>query len=121
PGGALWHVPPVIPIQAISLKPRESTWHKIRGGVMFAAACALSPCCTPLVVPLALALLAGTPVALWLNAHLGAIYAVHTLLRAVSLVRALRWPGQKKSKPAAKVVAEEPAVNTIHIELNQGA
>src|SRR5258708_6037083 len=36
----------------------------IRGGVMLGIACITSPCCTPLIVPIVLGLLGGTPVAL---------------------------------------------------------
>jgi hypothetical protein len=49
-------------------------WKKIRSGIMFVIACVASPCCTPLIVPLGLALLAGTPFAIWASAHLGWVY-----------------------------------------------
>jgi len=70
-------------------------WKKIRSAVMFGIACIASPCCTPLYVPLALALLAGTPAAIWLSANIGWVYGLLTLLSLVSLVLALRWLMQK--------------------------
>jgi hypothetical protein len=65
---------------------------------MFIVACVTSPCCTPLIVPLGIALLAGTPLALWLSAHLGWVYGGLTIVSAVSLVLGLRWMGQKSEK-----------------------
>jgi len=70
-------------------------WPKIRGDVMFAVACVTSPCCTPLFVPLVLVLLAGTPAAVWLSAHLGWVYGGLTLVSVVSLVLGWRWLKQK--------------------------
>lgn len=70
-------------------------WRKVRGGVMFAVACVTSPCCTPLFVPLVLVLLAGTPAAVWLSAHLGWVYGGLTLVSVVSLVLGWRWLKQK--------------------------
>lgn len=70
-------------------------WQKIRSGVMFLIACVASPCCTPLIVPVILALLAGTPIALWLSANIGWVYGVLTLLSILSLVLGLRWMNQK--------------------------
>ncbi|MBZ0290317.1 MAG: hypothetical protein K8I30_22015 [Anaerolineae bacterium] len=71
---------------------------------MFAIACLTSPCCTPLLVPLGLALLAGTPVAVWLSAHIGWVYAGLTLLSVVSFVVALRWLNRKPSAAAVHTV-----------------
>ena len=70
-------------------------WKKIRSGFMFVVACIASPCCTPLIVPLGLALLAGTPVAVWASANLGWVYGGLTLLSVVSLVLGLRWMNGK--------------------------
>ncbi len=82
-------------------------WQKIRSGVMFIIACVASPCCTPLIVPIGLALLAGTPFAVWASANLGWVYGGLTLLSVVSFVLAFRWLGQKpaskSSKPKATV------------------
>src|SRR6266498_895000 len=93
---------PVAPVPDRS----AGVWHKIRGAVMFAIACLTSPCCTPLLVPLALALLAGTPVALWMSAHLGWIFGGLTLISAVSFVLGLRWFGAKiQPSNAAKSIS----------------
>jgi membrane protein implicated in regulation of membrane protease activity len=69
-------------------------WKKIRSGFMFVIACIASPCCTPIIVPIGIALLAGTPFALWASAHLGWVYGGLTLLSVVSLVLGLRWMRQ---------------------------
>lgn len=66
---------------------------------MFAVACIASPCCTPLIVPLGIALLAGTPVAAWLTAYLGWVYGGLTLLSVVSLVLGFRWMNTSSRKP----------------------
>lgn len=94
-------------IQLVSLSPSKpkrtlsdhlaeckSMWQKIRGGVMFVVACIASPCCTPLIVPVVLALLAGTPAAVWLGQNLGWVYGGLTLLSVVSFVMAFRWMGK---------------------------
>jgi membrane protein implicated in regulation of membrane protease activity len=84
-------------------------WKKIRSGVMFLIACVASPCCTPLIVPIGLALLAGTPFAVWASAHLGWVYGGLTLLSVVSLVLGLRWMRQKsESKTSEGKVAKQP-------------
>jgi len=49
---------------------------KIRSTVMFVIACIASPCCTPIIVPIAITLLAGTPIAAWLSAYIGWVYVV---------------------------------------------
>jgi hypothetical protein len=76
-----------------SSKPgtRSNRWHEIRSMVMVGIACLTSPCCTPLIVPVLLSLLAGTPLAVWLGANIGWVYGGLTLLSVVSLVMALRW------------------------------
>ncbi|MEP6896843.1 MAG: hypothetical protein ABI986_14660 [Chloroflexota bacterium] len=68
---------------------------KIRSGVMFAVACVASPCCTPLILPLGLTLLAGTPIALWLSVNLGWVYGALTLISIISFVLGFRWLGTK--------------------------
>lgn len=47
----------------INNNQEQTMWKKIRSALAFGVACIASPCCTPLIVPLGLALLAGTPVA----------------------------------------------------------
>lgn len=90
---------------------QENTmWKKIRGGVMFGVACITSPCCTPIIVPIAIALLAGTPVAVWLSAYIGWVYGGLTLLSVVSLVLGFRWMRQKaEAKPSIKIVRNAAA------------
>jgi hypothetical protein len=66
-------------------------WQKLRSGLMLGIACLLSPCCTPLIVPLALVALAGTPLAAWVGANLGWVYGGLTLISIISLVLGLRW------------------------------
>ena len=73
-------------------------WQKIRSGVMFIIACVASPCCTPIIVPIALALLAGTPVGLWVSAHVGWVYGGLTVLSVLSLVLGLRWLNTESGK-----------------------
>lgn len=82
-------------------------WPKLRrGGILFGIACITSPCCTPLYVPLALVLLAGTPVALWLSAHIGWLYAGLTLVSVISLVLAFRWWPRSRHKQRAKAASK---------------
>lgn len=69
----------------------RSTWQKIRGGVMLTIACIASPCCSVLLVPIVLTLLAGTPVAVWVSHNLGLVYGGLTLLSILSFVLAFRW------------------------------
>jgi hypothetical protein len=85
---------PVSEVTVVQLQPPHRArilWQDVRSGVMFGFACAASPCCTPLIVPAVVALLAGTPLSLWITAHLGWVYGALTLLSAVSLFFALRW------------------------------
>ena len=70
-------------------------WKKIRSGLLFGIACIASPCCTPILVPIGLALLAGTPIAIWASAHIGWVYGGLTLLSMISLVLGFRWLNQK--------------------------
>ena len=72
-------------------------WKKIRSGVMFGIVCIASPCCTPIIIPIVIALLAGTPVALWMSANLGWVYGGLTLLSIISLVLGVRWMRQKSN------------------------
>ena len=92
-------------------------WKKIRSGFMFVIACVASPCCTPLIVPLGLALLAGTPVAIWASAHLGWVYGGLTLLSIISLVLGLRWMRQKSESKLSIENARKAAIQPIQ-EIN---
>lgn len=74
---------------------QDGLWKKMRSGVMFVIACVASPCCTPLIVPLGIALLAGTPIALWMSAHLGWIYGGLTLLSIGSFALGFLWTDKK--------------------------
>src|SRR5947208_10430006 len=86
----------------------------VRGVVMFIVACFTSPCCTPLIVPLILALLAGTPIALWLTQNLGWVYGGLTIISIISLVLALHWTGKRKpSPPIAIRPSDIPLITTL--------
>ena len=81
-------------------------WKKIRSAVAFGLACIASPCCTPLIVPLGLALLAGTPIAVWASANLGWVYGGLTLVSIGIFVLAYRWMGHANAsalKPKATI------------------
>jgi len=84
-----------VPLMNESTNQETSMWKKIRSTVMFGIACVASPCCTPIIVPIAITLLAGTPVAAWLSTYIGWVYGGLTLFSIVSLVLGLRWLGQK--------------------------
>lgn len=90
-------------------------WKKIRAGLMFVVACFTSPCCTPLIVPLALALLAGTPIAVWLSANIGWVYGGLTLLSVVSFVLAARWWGQKSAPKPSNTNARPTAAGETRL------
>ena len=80
------------PVPDVAREPdAPRSWQRFRSGVMFGVACLASPCCTPLYVPLLLALLAGTPVAGWLALHLGWVYGVLTALSLLSGGLGLYW------------------------------
>lgn len=92
-------------------------WKKIRNGLTFGVACIASPCCTPFIVPLALALLAGTPVAVWASANLGWVYGGLTLISIASFVLAYRW---MRRANASDSKSSEPKASIQHIqELNR--
>ena len=86
----------------INSNQEQTMWKKIRSGLMFGVACITSPCCTPIIVPIAIALLAGTPVAVWLSAYVGWVYGGLTLLSVLSLVLGFRWMGQKNVSKGSK-------------------
>jgi hypothetical protein len=102
------------PAELQKFNNQENTmWKKIRSGVMFGIACITSPRCTPLIVPLALGLLAGTPLALWLSTYTSWVYGGLTLLSIISFILGFRWLGQKS---AAKhpVVNERESLTPLH-------
>ena len=86
-----------VPTVTFSENQEPIMWKKIRSGVMFGIACIASPCCTPIIIPIAIALLAGTPVAVWMSANLGWVYGGLTLLSIISLVLGVRWMSQKSN------------------------
>jgi predicted MFS family arabinose efflux permease len=86
-------------------------WRKVRAAVMFGIACITSPCCTPLIVPLILALLAGSPAAVWLGQNVGWVYGGLTLISVVSLVLGLRWMNRRstpRNRPATTIELSRP-------------
>lgn len=90
--------------KGISLTARQQPWHRMRSGVLFALACLTSPCCTPIMVPLVLSLLTGTPAALWLTLHGGWVYGVLTGVSLLSAVLGLYWmrtPARRR-RPGAR-------------------
>jgi hypothetical protein len=94
----------------------QTMWKKIRSGLMFGVACITSPCCTPIIVPIVLVLLAGTPVAVWLSAYIGWVYGGLTLLSVISLVLGFRWMGQKNASEASKPkVTIQPVQEINHL------
>ncbi len=97
----------------INSSQEQNMWKKVRSGLMFGVACITSPCCTPIIVPIALALLAGTPVAVWLSANVGWVYGGLTLLSVVSLVLGFRWMGQKNASKASKPKATIQTIQEI--------
>src|SRR5688572_11545885 len=81
--------------------------NRVRSGLMFLVACFTSPCCAPLYVPLALVLLAGTPVAGWLTTNVGWFYGALTLVSLASAVLAVRWWGGKRERAASPQPREQ--------------
>lgn len=81
---------------------------------MLGIACAVGPCCTPILVPILLLLIAGTPLAFWINTHLGWVYAGLTLLSAVSFALAFRWLRSRPavSKPVLLNPLDIPVITT---------
>ena len=97
---------------------QKSLWQKVRGGVMFGVACIASPCCTPLMVPVILSLLAGTPIAVLLGQNLGWVYGGLTLLSGVSFVLGWRWMGKNSSRKTALPIIQAPVASRSVGEIN---
>lgn len=73
---------------------------KFQAIFLFGMGCITSPCCTPLIVPLGLSLLAGTPAAVWLGHNLGWVYGALTLVSIASFVIAFRaFRASRENKP----------------------
>ncbi|MBZ0281558.1 MAG: hypothetical protein K8L97_12535 [Anaerolineae bacterium] len=93
---------------------------RLRGMVMFVIACFTSPCCTPLIVPLVITLLAGTPAALWISQYFGWVYGGLTLISIVSFMLALRWMRQHATaRPSTIRSSDIPVLSTgekVHVE-----
>lgn len=107
----------VIPVVSAPAPAHTGIWQKIRAGVMFGLACISSPCCTPLLVPLGLALIAGTPLATWLTQYIGWVYGGLTLVSIVSLVLGWRWLGQKvlsQRPPHLAASIKKPIPEMVH-------
>jgi hypothetical protein len=66
-------------------------WQQGRSALMLGIACLTSPCCTPILVSMALTLLAGTPAAVWIGQYTWWVYSTFTLVSLVSLVVGVRW------------------------------
>lgn len=87
---------------------------RFRGIVMFGIACFTSPCCTPLIVPILITVLAGTPVAVWLGQNLGLVYGVLTLISIVSFGLGIRWMNQRKAaQPSSIRPTDIPVISTF--------
>ncbi|MEP7285412.1 MAG: hypothetical protein ABI947_06560 [Chloroflexota bacterium] len=103
------------PYRNTSATHNATIWQSIRSVVMFGVACVTSPCCTPLIVPIVLVLLAGTPAAVWITQHLGWVYGGLTLLSVVSLGLGLTWLRQKPetmSRSASRKADSQPTSTT---------
>jgi len=68
-------------------------WQKFRSGTMFVISFITCPCHLPITMPLALALLAGTPLALWITQHSGWVYGILTGVFLLSLALGFAWMG----------------------------
>jgi hypothetical protein len=89
-------------------KPGKSIGKSLWGIGSLAVACLVSPCCAPLWVPVVLSLLAGTPLAVFLSASLGWVYAGLTILFLLSLFLGWRWLRQSNLLRPLSGNEEEP-------------
>jgi len=71
-------------------------WQKIRNGVMFVISFVTCPCHLPITLPIALALLAGTPAAYWISQHVGWVYGILGGVFFLSLALGFVWTGSTK-------------------------
>lgn len=106
---------PVLPVQLTAPRVRsapQEIGQKFRAGVLLTVACVASPCCTPILVSLVLAALAGTPAAAWIGHNLGWVYGGLTLLSVISFVAGWRLLNRRKNTriiPVRLYNAEEKA------------
>jgi hypothetical protein len=103
---------------------RTERRRKIRGGFLLGVGCVTSPCCTPLLVPLVLTLLAGTPLAAFLAQYVGWVYAGLTLVSVASLYAGVRhlWQapasqGQESAVGAPKRAARQEEAQGLPVEV----
>ena len=82
-------------------------WQKIRSGTMFVISFVTCPCHLPITLPLALTLLAGTPLAVWISQHVGMVYGVMAGVFLLSLTLGLSWSGQSNEN-AGEVCEPRP-------------
>lgn len=68
----------------------------LAGTLSLGVACLTSPCCVPLIAPVILSLMAGTPAALWLTVHMSWLYGALTLISAISFT--LTWGFLKRKQ-----------------------
>lgn len=68
-------------------------WQKIRSSTMFVISFVTCPCHLPITLPFALALLAGTPLAVWITQHSGWIYGIAAGVFFISLAFGFAWMG----------------------------
>ncbi len=81
--------------QTNNLQPQKP--NSVLSAVLVGVACLTSPCCVPLIAPIILGVLAGTPLAIWFASHMAWLYAGLTLVSAVSFFLAWRYATQKSS------------------------
>jgi hypothetical protein len=105
-------------------KPKQEFSFNLRSGISFAVACITSPCCTPIIVPLFFALIAGTPFAAIIAQYTGLIYGALTLVSIISLVVGIRWLSPRRKSNRAVINAQPQAtpelikLSTIQIRLD---
>ena len=78
-----------------NLEPKKP--NSVISAILLGVACLTSPCCVPLIAPIILGLLAGTPLALWFTSHMGWMYGGLTLISAIGFLLLWRYAFQKSS------------------------
>lgn len=69
-------------------------WNKFRSGVMLFISAVTCPCHLPIVLPIVLVILAGTPTALWITKHTGWIYGGTAIIFMLTLALGINWLSQ---------------------------